>query len=172
MRERQTERGNEGVCLGEKLTIGGQNSPGLPKSLSLLTITICCYSKCASKLVKSLKDFVQLCWLWVKNLPGHYKKKTVRIVLHKPFFAPLFFRFCLNLNQMLLIRFFYIHANEIKSLWCPTKIKYVLICSVKKILGLHNHLANNPNYNKTRCKVLHCKVLCALLTRTRKYYVL
>ena len=41
MRERETERGNEGVCLGEKLTIGGQNSPGLPKSLSLLTITIC-----------------------------------------------------------------------------------------------------------------------------------
>ena len=39
--ERETERGNEGVCLGEKLTIGGQNSPGLPKSLSLLTITIC-----------------------------------------------------------------------------------------------------------------------------------
>ena len=74
--ERQTERGNEGVCLGEKLTIGGQNSPGLPKSLSLLTITICCYSKCASKLVKSLKVFVQLCWLWVKNLPGHYKKNS------------------------------------------------------------------------------------------------
>ena len=146
----------------------------VPKLLSLLTITICCccvsVSECASKLVKSLKVFVQLCWLWVKNLPGHYKKKTVPISLHKPFFAPLFFRLCLNLNQMLL--FFYIHANEIKSLWCPTKIKYVLICSVKKILGLHNHLANNPNYNKTKCKVLHCKVLCALLTRTRKYYVL
>ena len=99
------------------------------------------------------------------------KTKTVRIAPHKPFFAPLFFRFCLNLNQMLLDSFIYIHANEIKTLWCATKIKYVLICSVKKILGLHNHLANNPNYNKTRCKVLHCKVLCALLTRTRKYYV-
>ena len=105
--EREPERGNEGVCLGEKLTIGGQNSPGLPKSLSLLTITICCYSKCASKLVKSLKVFVQLCWLWAKNLPGHYKKKTVPISLHKPFFAPLFFRFCLNLNQMLLDSFIY-----------------------------------------------------------------
>ena len=98
------------------------------------------------------------------------QKKTVPISLHKPFFAPLFFRFCLNLNQMLL--FFYIHANEIKSLWCATKIKYVLICFVKKYWACINIWHNNPNYNNTRCKVLHCKVLRALLTRTRKYYVL
>ena len=166
MRERQTERGNEGVCLGEKLTIGGQNSPGLPKSLSLLTITIC------KQIGQEFEGFCPVVLVVGQKFARSLQKKTVPISLHKPFFAPLFFRFCLNLNQMLLIRFFYIHANEIKSLWCPTKIKYVLICSVKKILGLHNHLANNPNYNKTRCKVLHCKVLCALLTRTRKYYVL
>ena len=98
---------------------------------------------------------------FARSLP----KKTVLIALHKPFFAPLFFRFCLNLNQMLLDSFIYIHANEIKSLWCATKIKYVLICSVKKDIGLASSFG-------TIIQVLHCKVLRALLTRTRKYYVL
>ena len=69
------------------------------------------------------------------------KKKTVRIVLHKPFFAPLFFRFCLNLNQMLLDSFIY---TPMKLNLCGVLLKlsmYYLICSVKEILGLHQHLA-------------------------------
>ena len=99
--ERETERGNEGVCLGEKLTIGGQNSPGLPKSLSLLTITIC------KQIGQKFEGFCPVVLVVGQKFARSLQKKTVRIVLHKPFFAPLFFRFCLNLNQMLLDSFIY-----------------------------------------------------------------
>ena len=95
---------NEGVCLGEKLTIGGQNSPG-PKIIVIIDHNDLLLVSVRKQIGQKFEGFCPVVLVGSKICQVITKKKPHYIYYH--FLPHSFKRFCSNLNQMLLDSFIY-----------------------------------------------------------------